>query len=231
MKSKHLLSQAIILSWVYVLTACSPVTTQPNSASIPASDPGNHPKTQAWKCQNNGYVVTSKAGAEAFNKTLWVFLPGQTVQLIAEPKLPDGTYASETMRLRIDGNNAQLEIDGSKDACSEDRRWSIREAAKLRGVDFWATGNEPPWQLEISSATILLKTGYTNDHHEFPSSEPATDRTTRTTRYKTRNAKEQLNIIISGQSCSDSMSGEEFSSKLTLELDGRKLTGCGLPLH
>jgi uncharacterized membrane protein len=231
MKSKHLLSQAIILSWVYVLTACSLDTTKPNSASVPASEPGNYQKTQAWQCQNNGYVVTSKAGEQEINKILWVFLPGQTVQLIAEPNQPDGAYASETMRLLLNGNNARLEKNGTTDQCSEDRRWSIREAAKLRGVDFWATGNEPPWQLEISSATILLKTGYTNDQHEFPSPEPATDRATRTTRYKTRNANEQLNIIVSGQSCSDSMSGEGFASKVTLELDGRKLMGCGLPLH
>jgi uncharacterized membrane protein len=231
MMSKHLLSQAIILSWVYILTACSLHTTNPNSARIPASEPNNYQKTQAWQCKINGYVVTSKSGEQEITKSLWVFLPGQTLQLIAEPKLPAGAYASETMKFLINGNNARLEIDGTTDECSEDRRMSIREAAKLRGVDFWATGNEPPWRLEISSAKLLLKTGYTNERHEFATPEPATDSATRTTRYKARNATERLNIIVSGQSCSDSMSGEEFSSTITLELNGRKLMGCGLPLH
>ena len=40
-----------------------------------------------------------------------------------------------------------------------------------------------------------------------------------------------LEIIIEGVRCIDSMSGEEFASKVTIKMANRTLTGCGRALH
>ena len=219
---KHL--PIILLSCAYLsIVACTPaddlVKVTPETQFI---------TTHAWQCDTNGYVVTSHAKD---SQGLWIFLPGQTALLRPAPDNSDMHFGNDQLNIKFIGVNAELTIDGQIDSCRENRPMSIREDAKLRGVDYWATGNEPPWRLEMSTTTLILKTGYEQVIHEFATPEPLTESEARITHYETHNMNEHLLIRIEGRICNDSMSGEEFSTTVTLVLDEAELHGCGQALH
>jgi uncharacterized membrane protein len=114
---------------------------------------------------------------------------------------------------------------------------SIQEEAKLRGVDFLAVGQEPPWRLEISAELILLTTGYEQTRHEFPMQTPQSEPAAKVTRYQIKNTSadthqtSELSVVIEGKECSDSMSGLGYAATVTAVLDGQQLRGCGQALH
>lgn len=209
----------VALMLLMMMPACG--TGSPTAANVRA----NPINTQAWQCENSGYVVSSGARD---SDSLWLFLPGKTLQL--EPAGPD-SYAVAGTTMSIDGLQATLTREGNSESCTENRRLSIREDAKLRGVDFWATGNEPPWRLEMSADLILVKTGYENERHEFPAVPQQTEPAARSSQWVTANDTETLSVVIEGQACADSMSGDSFGARVKLVLNGRELQGCGTALH
>lgn len=188
--------------------------------------------TQAWDCPKTGYVVSSTANNRP---GLWLFLPGSTLELArsADEPNPDRSarYQNETINLTVTGTEAVLAQDGAKENCKLNRKMSIREDAKLRGIDFLATGNEPPWKLEISTKLIAIQTGYESARSEFPAANPRESGEETRTIYSTSNGSQSLEIEISGTPCLDSMSGEPFSATVVINLDGKRLRGCGAALH
>jgi uncharacterized membrane protein len=130
------------------------------------------------------------------------------------------------------GQTAEITIKGVRyENCKNNPRAAVWEEAKLRGVDYRALGQEPGWQLEISSRGFLLVTGYGEDRVEFPYVEPQVNQAERTTRYTSQLNGEAIDITIKGEECSDSMSGETFSSKVEVSWRGETLRGCGRALH
>lgn len=129
------------------------------------------------------------------------------------------------------GEEASLERDGQTVACVMNRRASTIEAAKLNGMDFWATGNEPGWTLEIGSETSVLVMNYAEDRYEFAAPEPSVDAETRRTLYELDLDGRALVIELTGEECFDSMSGERFETTVTLKFGGRSYPGCGQALH
>lgn len=201
-----------------------------NPATLPAEAefaPVSFPlPTQAWDCERTGYVVSSRAADQA---SLWLFLPGETTQLETTDARDD--FKSAATRFRMADSSADLILNGQTEACRENRRASLREDAKLRGVSFRATGNEPPWQLELGLATALLSTGYERDLSWYELPPPEENPAERMTRYEMDNGRSELELTLSGQPCTDSMSGEAFPTTVQLRIDGRTLRGCGEPLH
>ncbi|MGI9291477.1 MAG: COG3650 family protein [Gammaproteobacteria bacterium] len=192
---------------------------------VPAGT-GNFP-TQAWECDRTGYVVST---ADRNATSIWVFLPSESIKL--EPATQPGVYSSADISLSISGMNASLDIAGVKENCQENRQLSVQETAKFRGVDFIAVGQEPPWRLEIGNDMLLMKTGYEQTRYEFPLSEPASDTSSRTTRYTSGNTGNQtLTVLIEGKPCKDSMSGLPYSATVFVTLDNKTYRGCGKALH
>lgn len=131
------------------------------------------------------------------------------------------------------GQTAEITIRSVRhENCKNNPRAAVWEAAKLRGVDYRALGQEPAWQLEISADQgFLLVTEYGAKRVEFPYTEPEVDQAQRTTRYASRLGGDSINITIKGETCSDSMSGETFSSRVEVGWQGKTLLGCGRALH
>jgi ubiquinone/menaquinone biosynthesis C-methylase UbiE/uncharacterized membrane protein len=109
--------------------------------------------------------------------------------------------------------------------------------SKLRAVDFRATGNEPPWKLEVGPERIRLKTGYELSIEDFPPANPLVE--SNLTGYSTRTTVSLLEITITAGGCNDSMSDEQFESAVTIRLVNVSLveptpvtlTGCGNTQH
>lgn len=131
------------------------------------------------------------------------------------------------------GQTAEITIGGVRhENCKNNPRAAVWEAAKLRGVDYRALGQEPAWQLEISADEgFLLVTGYGANRVVFPYAEPEVDQAQRTTRYASQLGGNRINITIRGEECSDSMSGESFNSRVEVGWQGKTLLGCGRALH
>ena len=105
-------------------------------------------------------------------------------------------------------------------------RNDVWHAAKLRGVAFRAIGQEPGWLLEITNGEeILLVTDYGERRTSMPYVEPVVYQDERRTQYV---IDEYDTVVeIRGETCNDSMSGEQFEVTVIVQEADRELRGCG----
>ena len=203
----------------------------PALAGGPGPETGN-PQEAAKEAHT--YVFTCDEGFEFVARTesssAWLFLPSGTVELRKESS---DVYRTAQVVFRIDGQSSMFEGPGGKHLnCRNNRSLAIWEHAKLNGADFRAIGNEPGWYLEIrNQAKIVLVTGYGSEQHEFELPEPETDAASRATVYKAGLDGQEMTLTITGETCLDSMSGEEFESKVEVVFKGKTWRGCGRALH
>ncbi len=116
--------------------------------------------------------------------------------------------------------------------CTLDRRASIWEHAKLSGVDFRAQGNEPGWVLEIREGERLdLSYDYGQAELSVSIEQSRTDQGGRTTVYSGSSGAGSLTVTLKGETCQDSMADEVYPTRVEVEFSGRRLQGCGRPLH
>lgn len=102
-------------------------------------------------------------------------------------------------------------------------------AARERGIEFRALGQEPGWYLEMDEgASMRLVYDYSEREATTPMPQPVVTGTTRT--YDARTDAHQLRVVIEEQECSDTMSGLRFPRTVTVTIDGRTLHGCGQEL-
>ena len=149
------------------------------------------------------------------------------------PAASGSRYEGDGVVVWLYGEEAMLEVDGERlGGCRRDPHASIWEHAKLSGVDFRATGNEPGWVLEISERTrIDLSYDYGASRIQVNASEPVDDQQARRTTWEANADGELMKLEISAVACADSMSGEQFESTVVIYLGDRQLKGCGRPLH
>ena len=185
-------------------------------------------RVYVFECEPRYHFTASIEGKKA-----WLFLPGQTVSLPELSSDAPATYGDGAIVFRIQGEKAELETgDGRVVQCTNNRAKAIWEAAKLKGVDFRAVGNEPGWHLEITaSSKIVFVADYGNAVYAFNTPAAVTDQQTRTTSYTIQNNRHHFEILLEGRPCHDTMSGEAFETTVTVTLDGQVYYGCGKALH
>jgi membrane-bound inhibitor of C-type lysozyme len=205
-------------------------TSDGDAVATPEPEPASGLPTltaHAWQCEGDYVVTKLEPGGDLF-----VFLPGGTRRLSQVRAASGARYADSTVSFWNRGAEARLERNSSSVICTENRRASLVEDAKLRGMDFRGTGNEPPWVLEMGPDGITVYTGYESLPHAFPPVDPIDDEMTGGSRWDTRDADGRvLTVTISPGPCVDSMADLEFESTVRLDLDGLMLNGCGQALH
>lgn len=183
----------------------------------------------AYDCDDGTQVVAQRRAATG---DVWVFLPGVSKALPAVPAASGAKYSDGAVTFWSRGGEALVEADGRSLRCAENRPRSLREDAKLRGVSFRATGNEPGWLLEITrGAETVLFTDWGKTRSAFPTPEPITDAAAGRTEYRAAGGGRALTVVLEARECRDSMSGERFPTTVTVRLDRDVLRGCGTPLH
>jgi membrane-bound inhibitor of C-type lysozyme len=230
-RRKHLHKElAFFLALAASVGACGPQADRTSDAQATgASDAGRaEPPSHvfAFDCGEERVVVEYRGMEEVF-----LFLPDTTLTLPHVRSASGAKYGEGAITFWSSGEEASLEKDGRTVKCVMNRRASIIEDAKLSGMDFWATGNEPGWTLEIGSETSVLVINYGEDHYEFAAPEPSVDAESRRTLYELELDGRALVIELTGEACFDSMSGERFETTVTLEFGGRSYPGCGQALH
>ncbi len=97
-------------------------------------------------------------------------------------------------------------------------------------MDFRATGNEPPWILEITGDRLDLFLGYDRRHRRLRAA-PETRHDPPRTTYTARDDAGTVRITLTPRPCRDTMQGDAFETTVEIRLDGKTLHGCGRALH
>ena len=210
---------ALVIVW---LLGC-----QPGSPDTP-NPPTNEPKTtMVFQCADTFTLV-----AELGETAAWAFFPDSTVLL---PHVPSDTrtqFRDGQYLVSVEGEEAIVESPtGRFTGCRNNRRLAIWEGAKLRGVDFRATGNEPGWFMEISGDSILVVADYGELIASFPTPTPVEDAANRQTTFETASGEHVLLVRLEGRRCQDTMADDTYETTVRIRLDDRELLGCGMALH
>ena len=208
--------------------AChTPQRFDPSGRNATDEDPGAE-QTFVFEC-DEGFRFT----ARTMENTVWLFLPKHAIQL---PRVRSGfgtKYASGKVSFWNQGEVAVLKTEtGSHRNCVNNDTEAVWEHAKLEGVDFRATGNEPGWHMEITLGDeIVLVTDYGKSEYRFKTPEPDIDPTARKTTYRAEDRQHRLVVELEGKPCQNSMIDQSFEITVSVKLDERQLHGCGKALH
>jgi membrane-bound inhibitor of C-type lysozyme len=209
-----------------LLSACSlQPTTERHRYPVKGEEPV---QTFVFQC---GDQIRFTAHGNVESK--WLFLPGQTIELPRVAAASGEKYSDGETTYWQHGEETMLETDGQRYShCMIDRRASVWEAAKLRGVDFRAVGNEPGWVLELGPEQQM--TLVTNDGEErivFDLPPPEVNSANKTSNYTAKNDHYTIDVTITGTACNDAMSGDSFEATVAVNLNYQTLRGCGQALH
>lgn len=142
-------------------------------------------------------------------------------------------YQDATMQFWTKGDGATFERQpGTTTECRENRSQSLLEDARVRGITFRGTGNEPGWLLEIGPDNrLMFEDGYGSMRVVFQSLPPRSDSPPGVTVHENTSSAQRLKVTLRRQKCADTMSDETFPYTVDIEIDGVKRRGCGRSLR
>ncbi|MGD8428329.1 MAG: MliC family protein [Balneolaceae bacterium] len=163
----------------------------------------------------------------------WLFLPDTTVRLDPVRSGSGAKYQEGSYIYWSKGNEALLQIPNqSLRKCKLVPREKSWGAAKIRGVDFRALGQEPGWLLEIINGRHIEYVGnYGRDTVQVPATEPDLNRQDGTIIYDAQTEGHHLKVEIKKEPCTDAMSGFQFPNTVSVIVDGKAYQGCGKSLN
>jgi membrane-bound inhibitor of C-type lysozyme/uncharacterized membrane protein len=142
-------------------------------------------------------------------------------------------YADETVTFWSKGSEATFERKGAPPvACRELRRQSLLADARLRGLAYRGTGNEPGWLVEVGPAPrLLFVTNFGEERHEFDAATTGGADPAGVTVFTAERGAETIKVTVARETCVDNMSGWEFDHRMVVEFGGRTLNGCASGLQ
>jgi putative lipoprotein len=157
-------------------------------------------------------------------------LSRDVLRLTPAPAASGARYSDGRVSVWNKGGEALLELGGFTYRCTESRAGSIRADARLRGVDFRATGNEPGWVLEVLRDRIVFMGSNGTERVTVPRLPPQIDFMSGETLYLAETDVHRVRILIRERECVDSMSGDRSEASVSVEIDERAYRGCGYTL-
>jgi putative lipoprotein len=193
-----------------------------------AEEPEPQPLAYSFDCDDGTSVVSR---LDANDDVMWVLLPDQAVDLGRVETASGTRYANSAVSFWLKGDELTLEIAGTTTTCTVDRFKSKVESVKLSGGDFWATGNEPGWVLEMYPDSMVFTTNYGEDRYQTGIAKVSEDARARMSVFRGETDGKVLVVTLRGDPCVDSMSGEEFETIVRIDFGGKVFDGCGAALH
>ena len=212
-----------------VLSACAQTT----STEAPAES--FTPVTSVYDCvaRERPFSIVTQTAPSA----LHIFIPepfSPRTLLLERVEADSGEkYEGDSISAWIKGDDARFIVDTVHvTKCDLNRQQSIWEAAKLDGVDFRATGNEPGWVLEIRERSkLVFRYDYGQSEIEAVADSIVSDPESRETVFSAATSSGELRITLSGKTCADTMSDEVFETSVLVDYLGTRYSGCGRALH
>lgn len=232
MRMKHLFTVLLICILGY---GCS--TGQKKRSAVESSQPAlvelpdfssvNTDNVFAYECGDS-----LQFSAHVTKDSTWLFLPDTTLKVLPVKSGSGARFQAHSYLYWSKGDEALLQLpQGSLMSCKsipQEKSWA---AARIRGVDFRAIGQEPGWLLEITKRKQIKYIGnYGEDTLVTQYPKPRTDRPQRTI-YNTETGGHSLQVEITNEPCTDGMSGFGFPATVTVTLDGETYKGCGRTLN
>ena len=204
-----------------VLAACAGQAddTPPGNDFQPDSRP--LAKTLVYECTGIEFITRLGPGEMA----LWL---DDRYLVLSQVRAASGTrYEEGEVMFWSKGEEAMLEVGGVRYSdCRLNPARAPWEDARRRGVEFRAVGNEPGWHLEVRGQENLLFVGdYGAKRLLF--AEVETSREGDLLYYQAEANGDSIDVTISDGTCYDTMKGEQFPYSVEVQLNGRRLNGCG----
>jgi membrane-bound inhibitor of C-type lysozyme len=214
-------------------TTPDPVAT-PAAAAAPtvAADdelPTGVLRAYVWECADGQTLVMRNLFRE---KAVAIDFHDGTRRLDQTVSASGAKYADAVVTFWTKGSTATLERQGTAAVpCEERRAASLREDARVRGVVYRATGNEPGWVLEVGPAARLnWTTNWGSDTHAWDTSQESAESAGTGRVYTAGTGDQAIRITIRQERCIDD--GEvEHDHSATVEFGGTALRGCGTRLN
>ena len=222
-----MLPRLAALAGLLCLAAC---TAPPHAPAPPAvsTPPFAVAQAQVYRC--GAARITVALDAEA--RRAWVALPDTAVVLPAVVSASGARYGDGAYTYWVKGTEARIETPtATYPACPVLPYESVWEGARLRGVDFRATGNEPGWLLEIHDGdSLVFAMDYGARRIATPAPPPEQPRPG-TQVYRITTEAHTATVTLEDRACADTMADETFPATVTLVLDGATYHGCGRALR
>jgi heat shock protein HslJ/uncharacterized membrane protein len=206
------------------------------SATGPAlAEPALSPsplRAHAFDCTGGpGFVMVDIEGGPGPDEAIDLILTGRRLRLPRLRTASGARYADGGVSVWNEGREAILDLQGRVYTCRENRRRSLVEDARVRGVEFRATGNEPGWSFQLFSDRMVFIGRYGAERVTTP--RPLAQRSPGGTEtvYAAATEAHRLTVRVRDTVCVDSMSGDRYPATVEIELDGQAYRGCGDDLH
>jgi uncharacterized membrane protein len=136
-------------------------------------------------------------------------------------------YADETVTFWTKGREATFERKGTPALnCRELRARSLLADARVRGVLYRGTGNEPGWVVEIGPGTrLLFVANFGQERHEFDGVGTTGPDASGVTVFTGQHGDEAIKVTVIREVCLDDMSGAEFDHRMVVESGDQILRG------
>lgn len=206
---------------------------QPKSTQKPKFTTQRQPKLPDFSSIKTSDVYAYSCGdslqfsAFVTRDSSWLFLPDTTLKTLPVKAGSGAKYEGAYYIYWSKGNQAILQRPtGPFLTCKTISREQAWAAARIRGVDFRAQGQEPGWIVEITGDNQLKYIGnYGKDTLTATAPQPKVNG--RRTTYQLSTATHRLKVEITDRSCTDSMSGFHFSQSVMVTVDEKNYRGCG----
>lgn len=162
----------------------------------------------------------------------WLFLPDTTLKVNRVKSGSGARYEAASHIFWKKGEEALLQLPtGGLMSCKKIPRESSWKAARVRGVDFRAVGQEADWTLEITEGEqINLSGGPGQDTIKTTVLSPQIKDNKRRV-YHIQTPSHRLKVEIIDKPCRTAEDGTALPYTVTITLDGKTLQGCGRALN
>lgn len=234
MRKSSTLIAAVAAAAVALLAGCqrgdedSATQEPPASSGAPAvndNPPEGVLRAYVWECDGGLTLHMRNLFRE---KAISLELHEGARKLLQLPSASGARFGDDSVVFWTKGGTATFERKGSPVVqCREDRARSLAADARLRGVAFRGTGNEPGWVLEVGPGnTLVFVTNYGQERYEFSDSTVSGDVQT-SAGYSAAHDGATLSATIRKEPCADDMAGTAFDYSFVVEFGGRTYRGCG----
>jgi membrane-bound inhibitor of C-type lysozyme/uncharacterized membrane protein len=214
-------------SYIGPAGAVSPAGNAPKAAVAPPAAPLAAPlAAQGWRCEDG-----STLGTRVLKDTgrLELRVDGSRQSLPPVVSASGARYEDAAWLFWSRGAEALFQRKPAPPVnCIEARALSLIEDARVRGVTFRGTGNEPGWVLELGPATrVWLSHENGRRTAEWADIAPTGGPVPGTLRYNAVSGGRRFMITVLPDACVDDMSGDRFTHTVQIDIDGARQRGCG----
>jgi putative lipoprotein len=196
-------------------------SSQPPAASTPP-----RLAASAFDCEGGPGFVLARTDGDA-DDAVDLILPDRRYRLPRVRTASGVRYAAGGVGVWTKGREAMLELEGRVSRCVENRRRSILEDARARGVQFRASGNEPGWTWELLADRMVFVGAYGAQRVTAPRPPGQRGSTTGETTYDAVTEAHRMTVRIRPGLCLDTMSGDRHGAAVEVDVDGTVHRGCG----